>query len=196
MAEESVTASLIGTQHRNGRDAMTDADGADWPPLDTANTSQNWESFKKLSAKYLTYPDASMQMVRPTDKEWSDMRDLLSPENEEVLRRRIERARADIDEYENKLSWLASLPDEPETPEDGDGPVIYFRKRFGDAERLEHEDGYQYAAVRSGDRWWVTGGRSRRLAGLTWRELLAFIYMGETGATSPVIWIAVGWDKL
>jgi hypothetical protein len=133
----------------------------------------------------------------PTIADWAAQKGKLNMENEEVLRRRIERARRDIDEFTERLTWLESLPEEPETPEDGDGPVIFFRKRFGDAQELFlPEGGYQYAAVKcEPDKWFITG-KHKIDGGLTWRELLAFIFMKETEETSPAIWIATNWEQL
>lgn len=136
----------------------------------------------------------------PTIADWAKMKDGLMADNEEVLRRRIERARADIDEYAEKLAWLESLPIEPETPEDGDGPVIFFRKKFGVTDNEDDsmvEGGYQYAAVKCGpNKWVITGGKAMGAPIMTWREILAFVFMRETKETSPAIWIATGWDAL
>lgn len=158
-----------------------------------------------------TYRDASgilratatgiaLKEMYPSSLNWAKEKDTLSMDNEEVLRRRIEQARRDIDEYSEKLGWLESLPTEPDIPEDGDGPVIYFRKTFGDVEKVEKNEGSQYAAVRvdtgTDAHWFITGSKRMSAMALTWRQILAFVFMGEIAETSPRIWIASGWDAL
>jgi hypothetical protein len=135
----------------------------------------------------------------PTPNEYAKVKDGLMTDNEEILRRRIEQARRDIDEYTEKLSWLESLPSEPiEVDENGDGPVVFFTKKYGHAESR----GWDYVAVRIADAlsgtgaWYVTGGNKVGLNCVQWRQLLAFVFMKETKDTSPVIYRATAWEVL
>ena len=170
---------------------MTDADGSDFPPEGCF-----------ICGAVLGHSDwcASTARARLADQmypkqEWTQERGALSVENEEVLKRRIREARNDIDEFRTKLTWLQSLPAEPES-EDGDGPVIFFRKKFGGSVSIPPH-GYQYAAVKAHDDcWFLTGSKALKAPSMTWRELLAFIYMRETEETSPAVWMAIQWEVL
>jgi hypothetical protein len=174
-------------RRRDEETKMTDADadGADWPP----------------ERPIILVPNAPHPMY-PTVAEWVKMKGSVSVANEEILRRRIERARADIDEYTEKLNWLESLPVEPKPGDDNDGPVIFFRKSYGNVERFTNGTAWQYCAVYVSDAdygqgaWFVTGGNKVGLNHVKWRELIAFIFMHETAETNPVIWVATGWEQL
>lgn len=108
-------------------------------------------------------------------------------------------ALARIDRERRRLAaeeeWILSRPAEPKPGEDGDGPVIYFRKRFGDT-NIGEGFGYQYVAVYvSGmQRWFVTGPRSPRCGGMAWLDLVDWIAKDELEL--PAIWLATDWSAV
>lgn len=107
---------------------------------------------------------------------------------------RIERERRRLDREEERL---LSLPAEPEPAEgETDGPVIYFRKTFGN-KNIPDGLGWQYVAVRVGSeiakkRWYLTG-TNRAQGAMLWSELLDFVCHKED--ETPVIWVATSWEQ-
>lgn len=108
---------------------------------------------------------------------------------------RIERERRRLAVEEARI---LARPEEPAPTDDGDGPVIYFRKTFGDR-AVPNYGGYQYAAVRTqtpkSKRWFLTGPRSPHEA-MTWDELLDFVVSRETDEAPPKIWVATEWNEV
>ncbi len=109
-------------------------------------------------------------------------------------------ALARIDRERRRLAMEEELilarPLEPTpTAEDIDGPVVYFRKTFGNRS-IPGYGGYQYAAVRTqaaGGIWFLTGPRVPR-QGMSWEDLLDFIVKGEH--ERPAIWVASQWSEV
>lgn len=112
---------------------------------------------------------------------------------------RIERERRRLAIEEARI---LARPEEPtgDRAEDGDadGPVVFFRKTFGDRS-IPNYGGYQYAAVRTqtqkSARWFLTGPRAKREA-MTWDELLDFVVSRETDEAPPKIWVATEWNEV
>ncbi len=111
-------------------------------------------------------------------------------------------ALARIDRERRRLALeeerILARPDEPTKREgdDDDGPVVYFRKTFGNRS-INQGFGYQYAAVRIAglNRWFVTGTNTRAPShGLSWDDLLDFILKEEH--VRPVIWVARAWEEV
>lgn len=108
---------------------------------------------------------------------------------------RIERERRRLAIEEERI---LSRPDEPLPMEQGDdGPVIYFRKSFGNRS-IPNYGGYQYVAVRTQserDIWFLTGPKAPR-DGMSWDQLLDFIIKDEADDTRPEIWKALEWGAI
>lgn len=105
-------------------------------------------------------------------------------------------ALARIDRERRRLALeeelILSRPDEP-IAEDGDGPVVYFRKTFTD--RSPEGQGYQYVAVRvAGINKWFLSGNKAKTAGYTWEELLHWVSYQES--EMPPIWLASAWEEV
>lgn len=103
---------------------------------------------------------------------------------------RIDRERRRLAEEEERI---LSRPAEPLPGDDGDGPVVYFRKRFGNPNTPEGK-GYQFVAVRVETGKWFLSGKRRTREVYSWEELLDFAERDET--TPPVIWVADDWSTL
>ncbi len=109
-------------------------------------------------------------------------------------------ALARIDRERRRLAMEEELiltrPVEPmPTAEDIDGPVIYFRKTFGNRTIPEY-GGWQYAAVRiqsSKGLWFLTGSRAPH-SGMSWEDLLNFIVKEEH--ERPTIYVATQWNEV
>lgn len=107
-------------------------------------------------------------------------------------------ALARIDRERRRLAaeeeWILSRPEEPQPGEDGDGPVVYFRKRFGNAS-VASDFGYQYAAVYVSGmrRWYLTGPRAPR-DGMSWPDLVDWVAKDELEL--PAIWVATDWSAV
>lgn len=108
-------------------------------------------------------------------------------------------ALARIDRQRRQLAieeeMILSRPEEPIVDHQGtdDGPVVYFRKRFGNAS-IPDDKGYQYVAVRiAGTGRWHTSSHRLGSHGMLWEELLDFAAKEEL--EPPRIWIATDWEE-
>lgn len=101
---------------------------------------------------------------------------------------RIDRARRKLEAEEE---WILSRPAEPDVTQYDDGPVVYFRKKFGNP-NIPADAGYQYVAVYVAGmkRWYLTGPKSPRV-GMAWLDLVDWAAKDELEV--PTIWLADGW---
>lgn len=91
-----------------------------------------------------------------------------------------------IDRAQQRIDFLASLPEEPDVDEDGVA-VIFFQKTFNGAGRK-----YDYCAIRARNgRWNTTGPRSPK--DYSWDQLIRWIYDGSPNTT---ILVATEWTAL
>lgn len=79
------------------------------------------------------------------------------------------RARSFVAHYLRQIDQL-SLPPEP-----AEGRVVSFLKSYRGNPIV-----YRFAAVRGGDRWWVTGDAPIVKHGVTWAKLIEFVRSGNT----------------
>lgn len=102
---------------------------------------------------------------------------------------RLARLHQTKERIEAEILRLASRPEEP-TADDDDGPVIFFRKTFGNPDKS-----WTYAALRIPSLGcWVLTGAKHQGKSFTWQGLLDFIENSE--AEMPEIWLATGWDQI
>jgi hypothetical protein len=104
---------------------------------------------------------------------------------------RIDRERRRLAQEEE---WILSRPEEPLPGDDGDGPVVFFRKTFGNA-KIPDGRGYQYVAVYVAgmQRWYVSGKNSPR-DGMRWLDLVEWAARDEPGL--PTLWLATEWSAV
>jgi hypothetical protein len=109
------------------------------------------------------------------------------------LKARINTLEKTLDRYVNRMALLEALPQEPDSSDD-DGPVVYFRKKFGRKAYPNGWQGYQYAAVKAGGSWHVTGKDSPQH--VSWSRLLEFVIAHEVSDELPTIWLGMSWEEL
>lgn len=94
-----------------------------------------------------------------------------------------------IASLEAELARLEALPPEPA---DADA-VVWFQKTFGDTSTKP----YTFAACRieiTNPRRWYLTGRTTRIGGYTWEELLDFIAKQEP--SMPAVYVVNEWGRL
>lgn len=104
---------------------------------------------------------------------------------------RIDRERRRLAEEEERI---LSRPEEPTESPDGDGPVVYFRKTWGN-DKIPDGGGYQYAAIRIAGmhRWYLSGPRAPR-DGMVWPSLVEWAERDEP--SRPLFWVATDWRAI
>jgi len=146
---------------------MTDADGADWPPMPLRRIN-------RIVA--LELPQASiMDALRYAAKKFQEGESMYEApatiEDPAICTIREERAaaraakdleakRAKVEEIENRLRYT------------GDGTVIKFSKKFGNSDKV-----YMYAAINTNGRWYTTGQTNQ--GGFTNEDFVLWLANGE-----------------
>lgn len=88
------------------------------------------------------------------------------------------------------LDAAEAMEKRPAEPEGGELAVVCFEKSFGKSDGPT----YKYAAIRSGDLWYVTGNRVRE--GLPWDGLMDFVVSGEDPTNLPGVYLASELEEL
>jgi hypothetical protein len=126
-----------------------------------------------------TYP------INPPTTDYEERNTTNMTLNRDVLEREIDIYARRMEEAQNKLDLLATLPQDDEFD---DGAVIFFKKRFNPGGLV-----YTYAAVKYmklGIGYWSTTG-PRAPKDIPWSRLLEFITDGV-----EEVWLAVEWERI
>lgn len=104
--------------------------------------------------------------------------------------RRMERALIMAQQAQDRIDFLASLPDEPTTIDPDGALVIWFEKKFPTGGKW-----YTYAAVKASDGlWYSTGPRAPK--GYAWEQLVEWMFADGGRVRDDTIWKASEYTPL
>ena len=99
--------------------------------------------------------------------------------------RRIKDLETEIANMAETLATLKAWPKEPKATFDGPPAVVIFTKTFGGG------GSYNYAAISTGGRWWITGKTTRSFS---WEELLDFVDSASSTMMEAGSWVSLRRD--